>query len=335
MANTPSTPDSTKETHLWKRVATVARVLLGLGLLAWVLQRGDTRRAVVDLFTTWWLLPSVGALVLGGAAIESLRLSLLLRSQGIDLTCANAYRVISIGALFNFAIPGGTGGDVMKLWFLAADRKGARVEVATSLLVDRIVSMVSILIVLLLLAAFNTDLLAQHRTYQALILGSALLLLVVFLGAALATSPNLRSRRIYRSLLDRMPFGRYCERALDALFAFRHQWRVLLATAGISMLGHCLLLSMISLAAIAVLESNPLSAICMLSILGMLANVLPLTPGGIGVGEAAFDELFAIAGYGVGSPILIAWRVAQLPLICIGAICYATGLKIRREADLA
>ena len=41
----------------------------------------------------------------------------------------------------------------------------------------------------------------------------------------------------------------------------------------------------------------------------MLANALPLTPGGIGIGEAAFEALFQSVGAMGGAETILAWRV--------------------------
>jgi hypothetical protein len=62
--------------------------------------------------------------------------------------------------------------------------------------------------------------------------------------------------------------------------------------------------------------------------LGMLANALPVTPGGIGVGEAAFEQLFALAGGVAGGAMLIlSWRIGMLPICLLGLIFYAFGIR--------
>ena len=61
------------------------------------------------------------------------------------------------------------------------------------------------------------------------------------------------------------------------------------------------------------------------SLLAMLANVLPLTPGGLGVGELAFDRLFETQGHEGGASLMLSWRAAMLPIVLAGGVLYALG----------
>ena len=56
--------------------------------------------------------------------------------------------------------------------------------------------------------------------------------------------------------------------------------------------------------------------------LGFLVNALPLTPGGLGVGEVAFDKLFALAGLAGGVEALLAWRVLTTVIDISGLVFY-------------
>ena len=67
--------------------------------------------------------------------------------------------------------------------------------------------------------------------------------------------------------------------------------------------------------------------ISMLAPLGLVANSLPVTPGGLGVGEAAFNRLFLIAGITGGADLLIGWRLLTIVLGIIGLTFYLQGRK--------
>jgi len=303
------------------------RAVLGVALLAWVLSDPEVWQGVRALVEAVWLLPVLAVLVLFGAAVEAVRLAVVFRSRGLDLSVADACRVIALGTFFNFCIPGGTGGDVMKLYYLAADQRGRRVEVATLLFVDRLLSLFSVLLVILLLSLASGALLAEHEALRWMVRGAWLLAGGVALATAIAWSARIRHSAAFGAVLARLPLRRYVERGVDALFAFRHHTGALAAGLAVSMVGHATLLAMFVLTAGVVLPGVPLVPMCLLSLLGMLANVLPLTPGGIGVGEAAFDELFQLAGFGAGSPLILAWRAAQIPLLVLGCLVYVLGLR--------
>jgi uncharacterized membrane protein YbhN (UPF0104 family) len=80
-------------------------------------------------------------------------------------------------------------------------------------------------------------------------------------------------------------------------------------------------------------NAQPLT-VCLLALLGLLANALPITPGGLGVGEAAFEGLFRTVGYGGGARLILAWRVGMLALCCLGCALYIAGAR-RGQTDEA
>lgn len=310
-----------------RRVLGAARVLIGISLLVWVLSREETWRSLQDLVTTTWLLPALVAFTLVGALIESVRLGLLFRAQSMRLGFWNACRVVALGAFFNFTIPGGTGGDVMKLYYLAAGNRGRRIEVATLLVVDRLIALSSLLGVLLFLGIVEIELVLAHPLLQTLLTVAVIVALLIVLGVACAFSERIRSARLYEALLERLPLSRYVRRVLDALHRFRRHRGVLLGAICISMAGHAMLLAIFASSAAVLFDDAAASAICLLALLGLFANTLPITPGGIGVGEAAFDHLFLAVGFARGSPLIIAWRAAQIPFFLLGGILYTLGVK--------
>jgi uncharacterized protein (TIRG00374 family) len=313
----------------WRRAARraldVARVLLGVALCAWVLSRPDTAEAVGAVLTTPWLVPFLALFGAVGASLESLRLVLLFRSQGIALGFVEGLRVIALGVFFNFAVPGSTGGDVMKLYYLARDRGGRRVEVATVLVVDRFIALFSLLSIVLLLVRTDAELVRDEPLVRSIATVAALAWGFLLAGAVLFTSRRVRLPAALARAVLRLPLARYALRGRDALRRFGGHAGAVLAAFLVSALGHAMLLALFVSAARVLLPDAPAARVCLLSLLGLLVNALPITPGGLGVGEAAFDQLFRAAGYARGSPLILAWRAAQLPLFALGGILYTVG----------
>jgi hypothetical protein len=310
----------------------IARTLLGVLLLAWVLSRPDTAEAVRSILTSRSLIAALFAMGFLGVVFEALRLTLLFRSQAIPLGLGESFRIVTLGAFFNYAVPGSTGGDVMKLWYLARDRAGRRVEVATVLAVDRFVALFSMLSIVLLLAASDVPLVREHAVVQSVVWAAALGWVVLLVGAVIASSPRLWRAGFVQKVLDRLPLSRFVIRGLEALHRFRSHGRAVLGAFLVSGLGHMTLLCLFIVSASVLLPDVPASRVCLLSLLGLLVNALPITPGGIGVGETAFDELFRTAGHGAGSPLILAWRAAQIPVFVVGGLFYAAGVRRDRSA---
>jgi len=326
---------SSTKRHPARRLLAVLRTLLGVGLLAWVLSRPDTREAVGSILTTRALVAALFALGFLGVVFEALRLTLLFRSQGIALTLGESFRIVTLGAFFNYAVPGSTGGDVMKLWYLARDRAGRRVEVATVLAVDRFVALFSMLSIVLLLAVTDLVLVREHAVVQSIVWAAAVGWAGLLVGAVIASSPRLWRAAVVRRVIERLPLSSYVTRGLEASHRFRSHGRAVGGAFLVSVLGHTTLLCLFIVAGGVLLPDVPPARVCLLSLLGLLVNALPITPGGIGVGETAFDELFRSAGYGLGSPLILAWRAAQIPVFVLGGVFYAVGVRrdLRAQAD--
>jgi hypothetical protein len=62
-----------------------------------------------------------------------------------------------------------------------------------------------------------------------------------------------------------------------------------------------------------------------LAALGFVANAVPLTPAGLGVGEAAFEQLFRWGGVAGAALLLVSWRLACMPIWAAGGLVYLRG----------
>jgi uncharacterized membrane protein YbhN (UPF0104 family) len=81
---------------------------------------------------------------------------------------------------------------------------------------------------------------------------------------------------------------------------------------------------------LAIAAVNPAGAAWPMAVLiplGHLANTVPLTPGGLGVGEAAFNKLFSMAGLTGGAEGLLGWRLLTVMLGLMGLVFYLQGRR--------
>lgn len=278
-----------------------------------------------------WILPALAGLTLFGAAIESIRLGLLFASQGVHLSFRQGYRLVSVGTFFNFCFPGGTGGDVVKLYYLTSENRGRGIEVAMVLLIDRVVALFSLLGLAIGVAVLDGHLMREYALIRWLVTASAVGMVGLVLVAMASCSTTIRANRTYLRLIHTLPFHHYLERASDALYAFRDHKRAVILAALASLVGHLALAAMfLSTGTVLVPHATGLVT-PVLALFGMLANALPITPGGLGVGEVAFNRLFNMAGLTGGAPLLLAWRAGMLPLCVIGCLIYVMGVKSRLQ----
>src|SRR5262245_26306615 len=271
---------------------TILRLALGVGLLYYVLKVNGGWMAAKQLISTKWLLPWLSALTIFGAAFEGKRLGALFSAQGMRLSFVESYPAVAIAALFKFCMPGGTGGDWMKPYYLAADSRGRRVEIATLVFVDRAVALFCMLSLVVALALLDGRLIWDYPLVGTLVGTAAVGAVGLLAVGAVACSTRLRESRWYAYLMDRAPLHRYLTRAADALYVFRKNRAALARAAALSVVGHLALIGVMSADARTFLANASPLIVSLLALLGMVANAMLIMLGGLGVGEAAFEGLF-------------------------------------------
>ena len=303
----------------------LARISIGVVLLYFVVSRTQGFRSIGDLLSRVTVWMALAACFLVGTFVEAQRITVLLRAQGFQLPFPRACRVVMIAIFFGLVIPGGTGGDLIKFYYLAGDQKGRRLEVATSVLLDRAAGLYSLLFVVTVLALCNPTLLATVAVVRLLVVLAGLGVVGFAALALVSTSQRLRGSRLFSFVTTRMPFHAYARRFADTLHVFRARPRAVFGAILLSLAGYavtCLVFLVVGRVAI---PQASLQEVLLLGLLGMLANVLPVTPGGLGVGEAAAAALFRLAGYHGGASLILVWRAGMMVVALLGGLLYLLG----------
>lgn len=92
-----------------------------VGLLAWRLDWGQLRQAFAALDLRLWALAL--AVYLAAQVVSSLRWQLLAAPLGFDLSFGRYVALYFVGTFFNLVLPTSVGGDVVRVWYLAADKR--------------------------------------------------------------------------------------------------------------------------------------------------------------------------------------------------------------------
>ena len=126
-------------------------------------------KSLAGRFVNKGLLLGAAALCYGQIFVTGIRWHLLLISQGVRLKFKDTLALNMIGTLFNTVIPGAVGGDVMKGYYLSRRAPGRRTQALTTLLIDRVVGLLALLLVSILAASWNSDLVRQSHGIQVLL----------------------------------------------------------------------------------------------------------------------------------------------------------------------
>jgi uncharacterized protein (TIRG00374 family) len=149
-----------------KSFFTLLQVAVTLALL-WFVFRDPTKRA--EMLATLrgadvrWLLAGIA---LYGAVefLAGLRWVLLLRVQGVTLSVSRTLALMLIGLFFNFFLPSGAGGDVVKIYYLLKETHGQRAVALLSVLMDRILGLLGLILLAGIIVAWRWDWLLSTPT---------------------------------------------------------------------------------------------------------------------------------------------------------------------------
>ncbi len=261
----------------------------------------------------------------------SQRVCLLFRPRGLRLSLHESLGLSLIANLFTLVLPGG-GGDIVRLFFTAKDAAGRRTEIGTLLLLDRVMGLLALTLFPVLAAPLCLPLLRQSAALRTLLALAAISSAAIIFVVAVSTSRRARALRGVQWVLRTFPLRGYPARMLDTMQSFRSRLSVLVGAVAISLVAHAICMGIVWML-VGITQSGGGAAdpaIPFLASLGFVANNVPLTPGGLGVGEAAFESLFRLAGLDGGAEAMLAWRLLLVGLAPLGLWYFVRGRSAAR-----
>ncbi len=213
--------------------------------------------------------------------LTSVRWYLLLRVLGVRLGKFRTLRLNMVGAFYNTFMPGSTGGDVLKAYYAANNAVDARTRAVVSVVVDRVVGLLALMLMGGVAAAFQSNI-PQCRNVAIItfsILGGIALCVVV------ARNKTLRKALGIDFLVGRLPMQEQVQKATGALDVYAKNWPTCLAALAISLPVHATVVVSASLCGKAF--GLPLSwgYYWVVVPVVVLSGSLPISPQGAGVME--------------------------------------------------
>lgn len=277
--------------NLKKAFLTILQAVVTLGLL-WFIFHDKTKREQMVLALgkadPLWLIPGFlcfGLVLLCGA----LRWQLLMRVQGIHLGLFRVWQLVMIGMFYNLFLPGGTGGDLVKVFYAVREAPKSKSAVFLSVVVDRITGMFALILVSLGVFLFFRE------TLMALPLVRAFLVTVgiIFGGfAGLVLSAVFIDRfHLANKLPERIPGHAAILEIARAFSVYARDWKVVVAAIAISLPLNLFIFGAGIFAAFA-FKGNP-GAAAMTSVIPIVNTIssLPISVAGIGVREELFKRM--------------------------------------------
>ncbi len=301
-----------------RRIAlSLARLSISAGLLAWVFSRSGVRAlleaaAEADLC----YLAAAYALAMAGMFIRTFRWRILLNAVGAKVSASRLLYLYFVGGFFNVFLPTGLGGDVVRV--LEIGPSATSEQAAGTVLVDRLAGFVALFVMALAALPFASGVLPP-----SLALAIGLLAGAVCLGAAL-----LFEGRLLRRLTARLPgalslaSGGWLSRTYVVITACGA--RAIWGALGVSAVYNLSVIWASALVARAFALQVSAWYFLLFIPITVLALLVPISIGGLGVRENIYVALFGQVGLITAQATVLSLGVYSLDVVTglVGGVLY-------------
>ena len=312
-----------------RRLLTMSlRFAIGAGLLVYLAKSGVIDvRALSKLFTSWRITLAAVTLLLVDSALMSVRLSWLFRPQGLKLRFGTSLKLALVGFFFGTFLPGAAGGDLSKLFYTTRGSGGRRTEIMTVVVLDRAIGLFSLLLLPFIFVLMFVQTLRGQTVLRSLLQTAGLLALGMVAGFLVCLFSDSFVKYIPSGARHHFTGNNVVGQVREAIVNYRKNSGVLIAALGVSVLANLLLVFVTVLGALAVAQSGWTPRMFVVIPIGHIVNSLPLTPGGLGVGETAFNTLFNLSDLRGGAETLLCTRIWMAMVGLIGFAFYLRGMN--------
>ena len=310
-----------------------------VGLVFWWL--GKKNLISIDAFMAGlknWPLVAVGSLALVATAfVAAFRWGMLLEAQGIRLAIPRLLQLSFVGNFFNVALPGAVSGDFVKAFYIAHEYPGARSKAFGSILFDRLLGLSALVIVSLTALLFGIEKFIGSPVLSGVkvfVLTAGLCVFVFYAYLFFVREdhdPLLRLGQAFERRGGKIgsTFGAIV-RIYLGVRVYHSERKLVFKTLLLSCSIHLLAGFACLCFARALGETQiPVDGLFVVAPLGLLVTAVPILPGGVGTGHAAFSFFFHLLGSDRGADLFSYYVLIQLLIGAAGGLVY---LRFKTQA---
>src|SRR6266478_1491966 len=308
-----------------KILATLFQLSVTIALLYWVYhdpaKRAQMAEALRNAHFSWVAFGILAYVVVEIAA--AFRWHVLLKVQGIHLSFWRLSGLFLIGMFYNQFLPGGTGGDIIKSYYLLKETPDRKAGALLAVVFDRLIGLVALVAITGTLIGLRYDFLSQTTETRQLVW-----ILLVVLGVSIAgllTTFVITGFKLFHSLPLRFPGREKLIEISAAYHLYARHWRATLVAFGSSIVAH--------LATFATFLSVAYSLRANVKIVDFFAvmpiertiSAMPISFAGIGWREKVLQIMLnGVCGVPEATAILVGSLSFLIILICClpGAVVY-------------
>jgi len=308
-----------------KILVTLFQLAATIAVLYWVYHDPEKRAQMVEALKNaqyQWVVIGILAYVLVEIA-AAFRWHVLLKVQGIHLSLPRLSGLFLIGMFYNQFLPGGTGGDIIKSYFLLKETPDKKAGALLAVIFDRFIGLVALIAITGALISLRYDFLSKTTETRWL-----LRFLLVLLGASilgLLSTFVISGFNLFHSLPKKFPGREKLIEISAAYHLYAHHWRATLAAFGASIVAHLATFATFLCVAYSLRANVRIVDFFAVMPIERTISAMPISFAGIGWREKVLQiMLHGLCGVPEATAILIGSLSFLVVLICClpGAIVY-------------
>ncbi len=213
--------------------------------------------------------------------VTSFRWHELLKALDIHIGLWRTFVLNMVGSFYNTFMPGSTGGDALKAWY-ASKQTPSRTRAVMSVLVDRAIGLLALIIVGGVAASCKLDI----RACRQVALGSAVLCFCTFVALLLFYNKTLHRLSGLDFFLRKLPMQKQVRGAVDSMHQYGKRWGLAIWALVMSFPVHGAVVSSAMFAGMAFGLPLHWAYYWVAVPVIVLAGAIPISPQGAGVMEA-------------------------------------------------
>jgi len=304
----------------------IFKLALAAGIIFWLVQSERLDFSSLALLThPLYFLPCLFFIGLG-LAITAERWRRLLKSQGIPLSFLRTSQLVLIGTFFNYMMPGGVGGDLVKGYYIAQDFPDTRTKAVISVLMDRLIGLFSMLFLALSLMTYQWDLIQGSPQLKLIFIVLLLLFFAFCVFWSLIFSKRIYHLGLFDWLLNFFSEKSSIRHLYHSLVSYRHTPKVFFPTFVLSLLAQVSSVLFFYIAGLGLgFDNIPFQIYLFVIPVAFIIQAIPVSPAGIGIGQAALLFVFNLSlgqQTNVGPTTMTAFQIMTFFYGLLGAYFY-------------
>lgn len=263
------------------------------------------------------------------------------QAQNVNLSFWRTLSPTYVGIALNNVLPGSIGGDVFRLYFVLKTFPNKKSATLLSLLTDRVTGLLGLLVLATVVSPLYLESYHDASLLKYVFMGAGTILLIVSTASlvvyALLSDKVGMARRLQEYFAKSHVADKFLS-IVNALHAYRNSKLVLLESIVMSMLTQILLIWVSQIICHSMnIQILPFGVCLLALVIAQIANLLPLTPGGIGIGETAFANVVYLIMPGSVAPyatVFLALRLVSSLSYFPGAISGLTQIHWQRKPSV-